>query len=83
LFKRDGGRWVFSGPTPPIFAGYAGDQADLLVRYMFEITPDEQRRLMGMSAGAVASGTGNAGAGPGKSVSSLWPPPVAMLAKAH
>ena len=28
-----------------------GDQADLLVRYMFEITPEEQRRLIGMSAG--------------------------------
>ena len=21
LFKRDGDHWVFSGPTPPIFAG--------------------------------------------------------------
>lgn len=55
LFKRDGSRWVFSGPTPPIFAGYDGDQADLLVRYMFSITPEEQRRLVGMSTGAVKS----------------------------
>jgi len=83
LFKRDGSRWVFSGPTPPIFGGYAGDQADLLVRYMFEITPDEQRRLMGMSAGAVASGGGNPGADPGKNTSSLRPGSVATLARAH
>jgi cytochrome c551/c552 len=55
LFKRDGNRWVFSGPTPPMFAGYEGDQAELLVRYMFAITPEEQRRLVGMSAGAMKS----------------------------
>jgi len=83
LFKRDGSRWVFSGPTPPIFGGYAGDQADLLVRYMFEITPDEQRRLMGMSTGAVAPGGGNPGADPGKNTSSLRPGSVATLARAH
>ena len=52
LFKRDGERWVFSGPTPPIFAGYTGDQAELLVRYMFEITAEEQRRLVGMGTGS-------------------------------
>jgi len=40
---------VFAGPTPPIFEGYDKDQADLLVRYMFEITPEEQRRLAGMT----------------------------------
>jgi len=53
LFKKDGGRNVFAGPVPPIFTGYGGDHAELLVRYMFEITPEEQRRLMGMSAGAM------------------------------
>ena len=47
LFKRDGDRWVFSGPLPPSFHGYAGDHADLLVRYMFQLTPEEQRSLMG------------------------------------
>lgn len=47
LFKQDGGRWVFSGPTPPVFSGYAKDHAELLVRYMLEITPEEQRRLIG------------------------------------
>ena len=58
LFKRDGERWVFSGPTPPIFAGYTGDQAELLVRYMFEITPEEQRRLVGMGAVRTAAAVG-------------------------
>jgi len=47
LFKRDGDRWVFSGPLPASFKGYTGDQANLLVRYMFEMTPEEQRALMG------------------------------------
>jgi len=54
LFKKmDDGHNVFAGPTPPIFNGYEGDQADLLVRYMFEITPEEQRRLTGLSAGSM------------------------------
>ena len=53
LFRREGDHWVFAGPTPPILKGYNGDQADLLVRYMFEITPEEQRRLVGMSAGVL------------------------------
>ena len=56
LFKRDGDHWVFSGPLPPSFHGYTGDQADLLVRYMFQLTPEEQRSLMGRTA---ASGSGN------------------------
>jgi mono/diheme cytochrome c family protein len=47
LFKRDGDRWVFSGPLPASFKGYTGDQANLLVRYMFELTPEEQHALMG------------------------------------
>ncbi len=71
LFKQEAGRWVFSGPTPPIFSGYAKDHADLLVRYMFEITPEEQRRLVGMSAGAMRAASGSSA------------PPVAALAKGH
>jgi len=73
LFKREGDRWVFSGPTPPIFKGYGKDHADLLVRYMFEITPEEQRRLLGMRTTAAdfplprrgKSGSSLAGALPG------------------
>jgi cytochrome c551/c552 len=53
LFRRDGDRWVFAGPTPPSFQTYAGDHADLLVRYMFQFTPDELNRLRA-SAGAGA-----------------------------
>ena len=51
LFKPVADHYVFAGPTPDIFKGYDGDQPELLVRYLFEITPEEQRRLMGMSAG--------------------------------
>jgi hypothetical protein len=47
---------VFSGPTPPAFQSYEKDHVDLLVRYMFQITPDEQKRLgVGGSAPAAAS----------------------------
>lgn len=47
LFRREGGRWVFAGPVPATFGGYQKDHADLLVRYMFQFTPEEQRRLAG------------------------------------
>jgi hypothetical protein len=59
LFKREGDRWVFSGPLPASFKGYTGDQADLLVRYMFQMTPEEQRALIGRTP----SGGGSGGAG--------------------
>ncbi|HWQ56677.1 MAG TPA: hypothetical protein VN442_23525 [Bryobacteraceae bacterium] len=45
LFHRDGDRWTFAGPTPNVFKGYNGDHVQLLLRYMFELTPEEQRRL--------------------------------------
>jgi hypothetical protein len=47
LFKLENGRWVFSGPLPPSLQGYSKDHASLLVRYMFTITPEEQRMLLG------------------------------------
>ncbi|HYV03810.1 MAG TPA: c-type cytochrome [Blastocatellia bacterium] len=59
LFKRDAShdRWVFAGPTPPAFQTYEKDHVDLLVRYMFQITPDEQKRLgVGGSSPAPAEG---------------------------
>lgn len=46
LFKMENGRSVFSGPLPDIFKGYDKDQIDLLVRFMFQLTPEEQRRLV-------------------------------------
>jgi cytochrome c551/c552 len=56
LFKRDGDRWVFNGQTPPSFNGYTGDHAQLLVRYMFQLSADEQKRLVGAGGGG-AGGT--------------------------
>jgi len=58
LFRREGDRWVFAGPTPPSFQAYHGDHADLLVRYMFQLTPEEQRALLGRSP---SGGSGNGG----------------------
>jgi cytochrome c2 len=56
LFKRDQGhdRWVFNGPTPPSFQTYNKDHVDLLVRYIFQVSPDEQKRL-GSGGGATAA----------------------------
>jgi len=45
LFRHEDTRWVFAGPTPGSFNGYQKDHADLLVRYMFQFTPDELNRL--------------------------------------
>jgi hypothetical protein len=45
LFAQQNGRAVFSGPVPPAVGAYPGDHADLLVRYMFNFTPDELSRL--------------------------------------
>jgi hypothetical protein len=45
LFRQEAGRWVFAGPTPPGFAQFAKDHADLLVRYIFEFSEAEQRAL--------------------------------------
>ncbi|HVG32627.1 MAG TPA: hypothetical protein VM911_06085, partial [Pyrinomonadaceae bacterium] len=54
---KDGERWVFSGETPPAFNEFHGDHADLLVRYMFELTADEQRRLASTSPPATSGGS--------------------------
>jgi cytochrome c peroxidase len=45
LFRQDNGHWIFAGPTPASFNGYTKDHADLLVRYMFQFTPEELGRL--------------------------------------
>jgi cytochrome c2 len=54
LFRQENGRWVFNGPTPPSFQNYHGDQTKLLVDYIFQLTPEEQRRV------AAARGQGRA-----------------------
>jgi len=51
LFRHEGDHWVFNGPLPDSFKGYQKDQAELLVRYMFQFTPDELRRLGSAGAG--------------------------------
>jgi cytochrome c2 len=45
LFKQQDNRYVFSGPTPPIFNGYEGDHRQLLTDYIFQLTAEEQRRV--------------------------------------
>jgi cytochrome c2 len=57
LFKRDGERWVFNGELPASFNEYKGDHADLLVRYMLQLTPAEQSRLAAGSPSATAGTT--------------------------
>jgi len=44
LFRQVNSRWVFSGPTPSSFQGYDKDHTKLLVDYIFQLTPEEQRR---------------------------------------
>ncbi len=47
LFRKEGERWVINLPNPPASANeYQSDHAQLLVRYMLLLTPDEQRRLL-------------------------------------
>jgi hypothetical protein len=63
LFRREGDHWVFAGETPASFNGYTKDQVQLLVRYMFQLTPEEQRRLiqtLPATPGPKAHGTASA-----------------------
>ncbi|HXT62022.1 MAG TPA: c-type cytochrome [Pyrinomonadaceae bacterium] len=55
LFKKEGERWIVNNPNPPPdVANYHDDHARLLVRYMFLMTPDEQRRLLSASPAPAA-----------------------------
>lgn len=58
LFRREGDRWIFSGPLPASFHGYTKDHAGLLVRYMFQLTPEEQRALLARTPSAAGAGAG-------------------------
>ncbi len=56
LFKKENNQWVFAGPTPPSFQGYDQDHTKLLVDYIFQLTPEEQRRAaasMGRTSASV------------------------------
>ena len=45
LFRQEGNRFVFNAQLPPGFQQYTGDHAELLVRYIFQFTPQEMARL--------------------------------------
>jgi cytochrome c2 len=66
LFRQEGGRWVFNGPLPPALQQYPGDHADLLVRYMFQMTPQEQAALVGKTPAAPRGAAARTGATGGK-----------------
>jgi len=62
LFRKEGDRMVANLATlPPAAAGYEGDHSRLLMRYMFLMSPDEQRQLLaaGPAAPATAPTTQN------------------------
>ena len=68
LFKRENNRWTFSGPTPASFNGYDKDHTKLLVQYIFQLTPEEQRRVsasMSRASAATSSGSNAVNAGIG------------------
>jgi cytochrome c551/c552 len=65
LFKRFNNRWVFSGPTPPSFQGYDKDHTKLLVDYIFQLTPEEQRRISASMGHARAANSGSSSAASG------------------
>ncbi len=60
LFHKQGEQWVFSGPTPPSFQGYDKDHTKLLVRYIFALTPEEQRKVSSMMKSAPAAKSSSA-----------------------
>ena len=62
LFKRENNRWTFSGPTPASFNGYDRDHTKLLVEYIFQLTPEEQRRVSS-SMGRAGASTGGGSSG--------------------
>jgi len=70
LFSQQGNRWVFAGPTPPSFQGYDRDHTKLLVDYIFELTPEEQRRV-GASMGRASAASGSPSVGRQATASSV------------
>jgi len=62
LFRQVNSQWVFSGPTPSSFQGYDKDHTKLLVDYIFQLTPEEQRRA-GTSLGRARVANNSTSAG--------------------
>lgn len=77
LFKRDGERWVFNGQIAGL-DDYKGDHADLLVRYILQLTPEEQARLAAGSPGATGGRTAT-----GTTDTSKPPPASATTSGTH
>jgi len=56
LFRKEDDRWVINLPNPPQSANdYHSDHAKLLVRYMFLLSPAEQRQLLATAPVAPAA----------------------------
>ncbi len=56
LFRKERDRWVINVPNPPASANaYRHDHARLLVRYMFLMSPEEQRQLLATGPAAPAA----------------------------
>jgi len=56
LFRKEGDKWVANlGTQPPAATGYDHDHARLLVRYMFLMSPDEQRQLLAAGPATTAA----------------------------
>jgi len=65
LFKKNQDHWVVNLPNPPSdVANYHDDHARLLVRYMFLMTPDEQRRLLAATPAPAAAPAATPAAAP-------------------
>jgi cytochrome c2 len=72
LFNRVNDHWVFAGPTPPSFKGYEQDHTKLLVDYIFQLSPEEQRRVAASMGRSTASNSSTR-----KPVAALRSPAVA------
>ena len=58
LFRKEGDRMVANLATlPPAATGYEGDHSRLLMRYMFLMSPDEQRQLLASGPATTAAPT--------------------------
>jgi hypothetical protein len=56
LFRHEGDRWVVNLANPPAIAtAYQDDHARLLVRYMFTMNADEQRKLLAQAPATTAA----------------------------
>jgi hypothetical protein len=61
LFRREGERWVVNlANMPPSANAYHDDHARLMVRYMFLLSPDEQRALLSSERRPAAAATASA-----------------------